>query len=200
MLRIITAAMLLGLSLAACNTGAPNRLSALETADLRFTSLEIRTPDTARISWSEVEDQFRRSRGLGALVPLGAAASEARAFVQDRVALRMKAVLDRVIAKRAAGSRPVRAVVTIVEVYVPSPLFRVVVGGHPGLSAEIDILDARTNAVLTTYKGNSAGQVAGQGPGGVLLDAVLTEAGLSDVFDRSAEGFAKGFERWLAAS
>lgn len=194
------AVLLVGLGLAGCVTPAPNRLSALETADLRFTSLDVRVPETAPVEWGSAEEEYARSHGLSPNDPAVAATPAGRAFVRDSVARRLKAKLERVAALRPPGTRPVRLVATITRVDIPSAIRRAVVGGHPVVSADIDVVDARTGTVLTTYKGAIGSRPAGQGIGGVLIDAAFTAGGSDDLFDRAADDYAQGFERWLAAT
>lgn len=76
---------------------------------------------------------------------------------------------------------------------------RVIAGGSPTIRANIEILDARTGAVLTAYSGDQGSQAAGQGVLGVVLDGALTAGGFDDLYDRAANDFARRFKAWLAA-
>jgi hypothetical protein len=66
-------------------------------------------------------------------------------------------------------------------------------------SDRVDRCEARTNAVLTTYKGGIGVKAVGQGVTGILIDAALTAGETDDLFDRAADNYAQGFGRWLAA-
>jgi len=200
----VAAALLLGLGLgfgvSGCVTPAPNRLSSVETAELRFTSLDVRVPETAPIVWGTAEADYARANGLSPNDPAVAATPAGRAFVRDLVACRLKTKLERVLAKRPVGTRPVRLVATVTRADIPSAIRRITIGGNPTVSADIDIVDARTNAVITTYKGGIGVKTVGQGLTGILIDAAITAGETDDLFDRAADDYAQGFADWLAAA
>jgi hypothetical protein len=126
----------LGLGLSGCVTPAPNRLSALETAELRFASLDVRVPETAPIVWGAAEEDYARAHGLAPNDPAVAATPAGRAFVRDLTARRLRAKLELVTAKRPPGTRPVRLVATVTRVDIPSAIRRITIGGNPVVSLE----------------------------------------------------------------
>lgn len=195
--RSIPAALLLALGLSACVTVAPNTLSPQETANLNFSSLEVRVPPQTPIAWSAAEDDYLRARGLSQTDPALTATPEARARLRDLAASRLKRALERVMARRTQGARPVRLVATVTRVDIPSVAQRVIVGGHPAVQADIEVIDARSGAVLTTYRGAVGRRPAGQGIM-ALADSVAVSAGADDLFDRAANDYAEGFDGWLA--
>ncbi len=198
MFRLSLAALLLAVGLSACVTVTPNTLSPQEAADLKVTSLEIVIPPEARIDWSSAEDDYLRSRNLSQTDPALVASPDARTHLRNLVTARLKAKLDRVIAQRPPGTRPVRLVATVIMVDIPSAARRIIVGGNPTITANIDVIDARTGAQLTTYRGGVGSQYSGQGVGGVLGDALVQSMGAADLFDRAANDYARGFDDWLA--
>ena len=101
------------------------------------------------------------------------------------------------MARRTQGARPVRLVATVTRVDIPSVAQRVIVGGHPAVQADIEVIDARSGAVLTTYRGAVGRRPAGQGIM-ALADSVAVSAGADDLFDRAANDYAEGFDGWLA--
>ncbi|AWN46680.1 hypothetical protein DK419_10445 [Methylobacterium terrae] len=191
-------AVVASLCVAACNTVAPNRLSLADTAQLRFTGIEVRTAG-ATLNWSEGEDEYLRSRNLSLTNPALVQTPEARAAIRDRAGQRLETALERALASRPEGTRPTRLVVTLLRVDIPSAVLRVIGSGHPTIRATIEIVDARTGAVLTVYSGDYGMQIAGQGVLGVVVDGALTAGGMDDLFDRTAHDFARRFKNWLAA-
>ncbi len=192
------AVLLLALTLSACNTVAPSTLSAVETADLRFTSLQVVVPEATPIAWSSAEDDYLRGRGLSTTDPALVATPEARGYLRDLAGRRLRTALERVTAKRQSGARPVRLVATVRNVDIPSAARRIIVGGHPTVKADIEIYDARTSALVTTYTGAMGSKMAGQGMLGVAVDAALASNGSDDHYDRAAIDYADGFDRWLS--
>ncbi|MDP4026423.1 hypothetical protein Q8W71_27745 [Methylobacterium sp. NEAU 140] len=198
MLHVAGIVSLVALFLGACNTVAPNRLSASETADLRFTALDVQMPETARLRWSGGEAAYLRARGIDSNDPALIATPQARAAIRDIAAERVKAVLQRALASRPEGTRPAKLSMTITEIEIASPAQRIVLGGGTSfIRADIEIRDQRTNALLTTYVGGLGGQYSGSGLIGVVTDAALEAGGRDDLFDRTAEAYAKSFVRWL---
>ncbi len=194
----LAAALLLAVGLSACVTVTPNTLSPQEAADLKVVGLEVVVPPEARIDWSSAEDDYLRDRKLSQTDPALTATPEARAHLRSLATARLKAKLVRVIAERPPGTRPVRLVATVLLIDIPSAARRIVIGGYPTITAHIDVIDARTGAQLTTYRGAVGRKYAGQGVGGVLGDALLQSMGADDLFDRAAEDYAEGFGNWLA--
>ncbi len=190
---------LIGLCQTACTTIAPNSLSASETAALRFTSVEVRAPESAKVAWTSAEDDYLKGRGLSMTDPALVRTPEARAYVNEQAAKRLKAALERVTAGRIGGTREARIVATIIRADIPTAAERVLIGGSPTLQAELDVVDARTGAVLTRYSGAQGTGYAPGGVGGVIIDSALVAAGRDDLFDRAANGYANGFKSWLNA-
>ncbi|SFL40928.1 hypothetical protein [Methylorubrum salsuginis] len=197
MFRLSLAALLLAVGLSACATVAPNTLSPQETADLKFTSLEVVVPPETRIDWSSAEDDYLSERKLSRTDPALVVTPEARAHLRNLAAARLKAKLQRVIAERPAGTRPVRLVATIREVSIPSAVKRVIIGGTPSIRGDVDVIDARTGALLTTYRGALGTKYAGNGVYGVIGDGLAQAMGADDLYDRAAADYADGFGDWL---
>lgn len=198
MFRLSLAVLLLAVGLSACATVTPNTLSPQEAADLKITSLEVVIPPEARIDWSSAEDDYLRGRKLSQTDPALAATPDAQAHLRSLATARLKAKLERVIAQRPPGTRPVRLVATVILIDIPSAARRVILGGYPTITANIDVIDAKSGAQLTTYRGAVGSQYAGQGVGGVLGDALVQSMGADDLFDRAAKDYAEGFGDWLA--
>ncbi|TGE00127.1 hypothetical protein [Methylobacterium nonmethylotrophicum] len=191
-------AVLAALSVAACNTVAPNRLSLADTAQLRFTGIEVRTGGAA-VNWGDAEAAYLQSRNLPQTDPALVRTPEAQDFIRGMAGQRLKAALERALASRPEGARPARLVVTLVAADIPSAVRRIIIGGAPMIRANIDIVDPRTGAILTAYSGDQGMQPAGQGVLGVVVDGALTAGGFDDLFDRAANDFARRFRNWLAA-
>ena len=191
-------AVLASLCVAACSAVTPNRLSLADTARLRFTGIEVRTGGAA-INWTSAEDDYLRSRNLSLTDPALVQTPEAQGHIRDLAGQRLKAALEWALAARPEGARPARLVVTLVKVDIPSATQRILVGGHPTIRANIEVVDARTGAVLTSYSGDQGMQVAGQGVLGVVVDGALTAGGMDDPYDRAANDVARRFRNWLAA-
>lgn len=99
-------AVLASLCVAACNTVAPNRLSLADTAQLRFTGVEVQTTGAA-VNWTDAEDAYLKSRNLSLTDPTLLQTPEAAAYIRGMAGQRLKAAIERALASRPeARARP----------------------------------------------------------------------------------------------
>lgn len=192
--------LLLGLCSSGCTTIAPHGLSAADTASFRVTSIDV-SAQSASIRWTAAEDEYLRSRNLSQTDPALVQTPEARNHIADLAARRLKAALERRLAARATGTRPVRIVAAIRSASVPSKAELVLIGGRPSIDADIDIVDAQSGTVLTRYADGGGSGYAGSGLGGVIVDSALVAGGgADDHFDRAANNYAGRFADWLSGT
>lgn len=121
--------VLVGLGLSGCVSIAPNQLSVADMATLQFTSVEVRVPETAKIGWSAMEDEYVQSRGYTVGDPAPLRTPDARSYINEQASRRLKAALERAVAERQGGTWPVRIVGTLLSADIPSAAQRIIAGG-----------------------------------------------------------------------
>lgn len=155
------------LFLAGCQT-ATNKLTLEQIVDLRVGEVSVTVADSAQIS------------------------ADLRAVVGPKV----KAAMERQLSPRLKGSIPVRVEVNVRSVKIASEVETVLIGGSHGMTADVTLVDQRTNTVLLIYNEQSSRVGGGSGIGGLVLERAI----LPHPMDRVAESFAFQYAEWLRPS
>lgn len=186
--------VLAAVGLAACQTTATNTLSLDDVATLKFAGVDVIFAPEANISWGDGERAFAASKGQSATESETLAKTpEGQAYLRNTVASKVKASMERNLSGALTGGRLVRIRVAVKHVYISGAVQRVIIGGGHGMTADVTIVDAKTGATLLPYAGQSKGTSAGQGLGGVLVDAAL----LGDPMDRTIDNYTRTYTNWL---
>jgi hypothetical protein len=187
----------LALGLAACVT-VPNPLSPDQITSFRLVGTNVGFAPDALIWWGDAEREFAVSKGLSPLASESIAnTDEAKAYVRKAAAGKFREALERNVAGRLPGSRPVRLEVLVREIQISSGVQRIVLGGDHRLSADVNLVDAKSGAVLLSYPGQGARLPAGQGILGVAVDNLIIVPLLKDPIDRLVQNYAVQYSDWL---
>lgn len=193
MLSRLLSSILLTFALAGCVT-ATRSVPADQIATFKLDAVTVIFPDGARIWWGDGERAYAASKGIPAQESESVAGTpEAKAYLRKAISDKLKIAFERRLKGEFAGPRPVRIVVRVKDVEIASVIQRIVVGGAHHLKADVDLVDARTGAVIQAYPEQTAISMAGQGIGGTMLDQAL----LADPIDRVVNNFADGYGNWL---
>jgi hypothetical protein len=192
------AVVVLVAALSGCASAPPSPLGKADVARLRLDQVTVAVAPDATVNWANAEDEFAKSKAAtlsaakqpvqetGSLAAPGTpadsqyaaliASPEAKAYVRERVAGRVKAALEETVKPALnTGTQAVRLEVTVKSFVVPSAIQRVIVGGQPMVMASIELKDAATGAVLASRPDFLAVAYAGNGWGGVLVDQTLDD-------------------------
>jgi len=184
---------LAAMALAGCVT-ASNTLSVDDVATFRLAGVDVAFAPEMNIWWGDGERAFAASKGQPATESETLAKTpEGQAYLRNTIASKVKASMERHLSGVLTGSRLVRVRVTMKNVHISGAVQRVIIGGGHGMTADVTIVDARTGATLLPYVGQSRGAAAGQGLGGVLVDAAL----FGDPMDRVTDNYARTYTNWL---
>jgi hypothetical protein len=193
MLRRIFVFVVAAVTLSGCVT-ASNTLSMDDVGTLRFSGVDVSFAPDVHIWWGDGERAFAASKGQPATESDNLAKTpEGQAYLRNAIATRMKTAMERNLTSGLVGSRPVRVKVTVKGVMVASAIQRVIIGGHHTMNADVTVVDAKSGATLLPYAAQSSQAFAGQGIGGVLVDAAL----MGDPIDRVINGYADQYSSWL---
>jgi hypothetical protein len=157
----------IALFLTGCQT-ATNKLTLEQIVDLRVGEISVAVADSAQVP------------------------ADVRAVVGPKV----KAAMERQLSPRLKGSVPVRVEVNVRSVKIASDVETVLIGGSHGMTADVTLIDPRTNAVLLTFNEQSSRVGGGSGIGGLVLERAV----LPHPVDRVAESFAFQYAEWLRPS
>lgn len=185
------------LALAGCIT-ANNSLSESDVASMRLAGVVVSFAPDARIQWEDGLRAYADSKA----VSLEQAATmadtpEAKAFVQGLLTPRIKAGVEQVLASRLAGTRPVRLDIRVKSLLFPSAIQRVVIGGHRGMIADANLVDARTGALIVAYPELNASVYTGQGIVGAAMQAAIDNSAGPSPVDKVSVRYGEIYRNWL---
>jgi hypothetical protein len=209
----------LALLISGCVSTAPRGLSLQEIQSLRLESVEGAVANDAAIEWPALEDEYLEpriaaagpqppgERNREAIARLGldlnAVASEIRKAAAVRFNTAVRSTMEGQLRTVLAGTRPVRAKVTLHGVSLPSlgqrfmrSLFFGTATDKSMLLASVALIDTRTGATLVNYPATSVSV-----PGGRSVIDLGGEGMLSsDPLIRLLTVYRGGFVAWLSQS
>ncbi|MBZ6075518.1 hypothetical protein [Microvirga puerhi] len=193
MLRRLFLLAALGLGLAACVT-ASNSLAPDQIPTLRLERVTVGFAPNARIWWGDGERAYAASKGL----PVHEAEElgktpEGQAYVRGLVEAKLRDEMTRQLAGNLNGTRPVRIEVTVKELNIASTIQKILVGGSYALRADVNLVDAKSGALLLAFSDQSAALGANGGLLGVLVDKAL----LAEPIDLIVKSYTSQYRNWL---
>jgi hypothetical protein len=187
------AVMVAAAVVAGCVT-ASNTLPFDEIKNMRLADVNVSFAPSARIAWGEGEQAYAKSKAVPSHQASTAANTpDGQAYMRNTIGGKVKVAMERHVAPKLAGSRPVRMQVQVKSVIIPSTVQRVFIGGNHMMTADVTLVDARTGAVILAYSDQRAQAMAGQGVIGTFVDQVA----MSDPVDRVVDSFANQYGNWL---
>jgi hypothetical protein len=189
--------MLVAAMAAGCKT-AENSLRREDVASFKLTGVTVRYKPDASIMWEDAVRAYATAQGIPDHQLAEASASpQAKAYAQKFLADRAKATLERNLAPKLAGTRPVRLEVVVLNFTVASAVQRIIIGGTHMMIADAVLVDARTNATIVSYPGLAASAAAGQGVLGTAVTAAIEAGQGVTAADRILINYADSYSGWL---
>ncbi|MBR0986026.1 MULTISPECIES: hypothetical protein [Bradyrhizobium] len=186
------------LALAGCVTAANNSLSQSDIAGMKLTGVAVSFARDARIQWEDGLRAYADSKAVSLeQAATMADAPEVKAFVQGLLAPRIKAGVEQVLVARLAGTRPVRLDIRVKSLLFPSAIQRVVIGGHRGMIADANLVDARTGALIVAYPELNAALYTGQGIVGAAVQAAIDNNATQTPVDKVSVRYGEIYRNWL---
>ncbi|MBB4040000.1 hypothetical protein GGR34_001647 [Microvirga flocculans] len=190
--RLIAVAAL-GLLLCGCVT-ASNTLAPDQVSTLKLQSVSVFFQPNARIWWGDGERAFAALKGRSALEAEEVAKTEeGQLYLRGTIAAKLSQAFENSLKDELQGARPVRLEIRVKDIEIASAAQRILIGGHHRLTADVDLVDARSGAVVLAFSEQNAIAQAGQGIGGVLLDSAF----LGEPIDRVIQNYATQYRNWL---
>jgi hypothetical protein len=184
-------------ALAGCVT-TENALSRSDIDSLKLTGVNVGFTPDARIQWDEGVRAYATAKGISEeQIAEASNAPEAKAYVQNMLAPRVKSAIERKLAGQLHGSRPVRLDVVIHNFVISSAVQRILIGGTHMMIADASLVDARTGAVVVAHPKLVGQAFAGQGILGTAVEAAVDNAAARTTFDRIVESYSDRYSAWL---
>ncbi len=186
------------LALAGCVTTAENSLSQNDIASMRLTGVTVSFAPDARVQWEDGIRAYATSKAItDDQIATAANTPEGNAFVQNMLAPRIKAEIEKVMAGQLNGTRPVRLDVTVKTFALASAVQRILIGGGRGMIADANLVDARTGAVIIANHDLRAVLFAGQGIVGTAVQAAIDSSSTQNVVEKLVDRYGESYRDWL---
>jgi hypothetical protein len=184
-------------ALAGC-ASVSNTLSPQEVAGLKLTGVAVTFTPEAAVQWEDGQRLYAASKGVSyPQIGQPVDAAEEKAYLRNALTPKLKAAMEKNLAATLHGSRPVRLEVTVRNFDISPPLQRAVLGGGYSMLGDVNLVDARTGAVIIAYPNLSAFLYAGNGVLGATVQAIVDANGQAPA-DRVVDEFASKYGKWLA--
>jgi hypothetical protein len=189
--------MLVAATVAGCKT-VENALRREDVASFKLTGVTVRYKPDADIMWEDAVRAYATAQGIPDHELAQASTSpQAKAHAQKFLADHIKRTLERNLAPKLAGTRPVRLEVAVRTFTVASAVQRILIGGTHMMIADAVLVDARTNAILVSYPDLAASAAAGQGVLGTAITAAVEAGQGVTAADRIVINYAENYAGWL---
>jgi hypothetical protein len=184
------------LALTGCVT-AENSLSANDVASMKLTGITVSYAPDALIVWDDGIRAYAASKGIVDDVASATNTPEGKAYVQNMLASRIKGDVERQMAGQLNGTRPVRLDVVVHSFAIASAVQRIVIGGGHGMSADANLVDARTGAVILSHPKLIASVAAAGGLVGTVVQSAVEAAAKIGNTDTLANRWGATYRDWL---
>src|SRR3954465_2007045 len=190
-------AVLVGaLALTGCVT-TENSLSANDIANMKLTGVSVSYAPDARLTWDDGIRAYAQSKGIVEDMASATNTPEGKAYVQNSLATHVKGAVERQMAGQLNGTRPVRLDVVVHSFAIASAVQRIVIGGGHGMTADANLVDARTGAVLLRHPNLAIDVAAAGGLVGTAVQAAVEAAAKIDNTDTVANRWGATYRDWL---
>jgi hypothetical protein len=184
------------LALAGCVT-TENSLSKNDIAAMKLTGVTISYAPDARIVWDDGIRAYAASKGIVEDMASATNTPEGKAYVQNMLASHVKGGVERQMAGQLNGTRPVRLDIVVHSFAIASAVQRIVIGGGHGMTADANLVDARTGAVILRHPNLMANVAAAGGLVGTVVQSAVEAAAKIDNTDTVANRWGATYRDWL---
>ncbi|WP_246801150.1 DUF6778 family protein [Bradyrhizobium genosp. L] len=185
------------LALAGCVT-TENSLSQNDLASFKLTGVAVSFAPDVWITWEDGIRAYANAKTISDdQISAAANTPEGKAYVQGLLAQRIKAGVEQAMAGQLAGARPVRLDIVVKRFDLPSAVQRVLIGGHRGMTADANLVDARTGAVILAYPNLNAFLFTGQGIAGSIVQAAIDNSDKQSPADKVIARYGETYRVWL---
>src|SRR3954453_5302780 len=184
------------LALTGCVT-TENSLSANDIAAMKLTGITVSYAPDAIVVWDDGIRAYAASKGIVEDMATATNTPEGKAHVRNMLASRVKGDVEQQMAGQLNGTRPVRLEVVVHSFTIASAVQRIVIGGGHGMTADANLVDARTGGVLLRHPNLTANVAAAGGLVGTAVQAAIESAAKIDNTDRVPEVWGANYRDWL---
>ena len=122
---------------------------------------------------------------------------EGNAFVQNMLAPRIKAGVEKVMAGQLNGTRSVRLDIVVKTFAMASAVQQILIGGGRGMIADANLVDARTGACIIANHDLRAVFLVGKGIVGTAVQAAIDSSSTQNVVEKLVDRYGESYRDWL---
>jgi hypothetical protein len=188
------------LAFAGCVT-TENSLSQNDLASFKLTAVAVSFAPNAWITWEDGIRAYANAKTISDdQITAAANTPDGKAYVQGLLAQRITVGVEQAMAGQLAGTRPVRLDIVVKRFDLPSAVQRVLIGGQRGMTADANLVDARTGAVIIAYPNLNAFLFTGQGITGTIVQAAIDNSDKQGPADKVIARYGETYRVWLLNS
>jgi hypothetical protein len=129
-----------------------NTLTKAEVATFKLADIRVSVAPNAKIVWYEPLQAYAAAKKIPDEQYADAIKTEeAKAHVNGLLASKVKAAMEKEMGAALNGARPVRLEIVVTQFLVPHAPQRLLVGGVYAINADVNLVDAKSGAVLSTH-------------------------------------------------
>jgi hypothetical protein len=191
------AALGVAFALTGCVT-TENSLSQNDIASMKLTGVTVSFTPTAFVQWEDGVRAYAASKGSAdTSVPSVARTPEGKAYVQNLLASRIRAGIEKAMAGQLNGARPVRLEVVVKRFDIPSAVMTIIAGGGRGMNADANLVDARTGALIVANPNLGVYLPSGGGLVGTAVQAAIDNSAEQSPADKIVARYGENYRDWL---
>jgi hypothetical protein len=164
---------------------------------MKLTGVTVSYAPDARVTWDDGIRAYAASKGIVEDMATATNTPEGKAYVQNLLATHVKGAVERQMAGQLNGTRPVRLEVVVHSFAIASAVQRIVIGGGHGMTADANLVDARSGAVLLHHANLTASVGAAGGLVGTAIQSAIESAAKIDNADKVPEVWGATYRDWL---
>jgi hypothetical protein len=194
-LRLLAVALFAS-ALAGCVT-VENKLTKADVATFKLVDTKVSVAPDAKITWYEPLQAYAATKKIPDEQYADFIKTEdAKAHLNGLITGKVKGAMEKHMAGALNGSRPVRIEVVVTQFIIPTAAQRVIIGGSNMMTADVNLVDAKSGAVILAYPKFTWAVQAGQGIGGVIAQAIV-DSTIQPSTDSLIEQHAMFYKIWL---
>lgn len=185
-------------ALGGCVTTAENSLSQYDIAAMKLAGVTVSFTPDARVQWEDGIRAYATSKAISDdQIATATDTPEGKAYVRNLLAPKIKARMENVMAGQLNGSRPVRLEIVVKNFAISSAVQRILIGGGREMTADANLVDARTGAVIIANRDLRVFLQVGQGVLGTALQAAIDSAAKQGVVEQVVDRYGENYRDWL---
>jgi len=185
------------LALAGCVT-TENSLSQNDISAMKLTGVTVSYAPDALVQWEDGIRAYATSKAItDDQIATATDTPEGKAFVRNMLAPRIKTDIEQKMAGQLNGSRPVRLEVVVKSFVMASAVQRILIGGGRGMTADANLVDARTGALIIAYPDLTVVLPVPGGLAGIAIQAAIDHASERSPADKIADQYGESYRAWL---